>query len=230
MALDPIKAPEAGQPLTGLWKVVAQVVWAVNLLLKMEVRRGTSDRLHVDKGVIVLELVPGGGTAATMSAVTLYPWQPYSSPYLGEGDPPDDQERRIRIRPCWVYDGSRVWFPARRNIEIIVPPNCSDGYFVWLVADVAADGSITALDYDHGANPPPRAPAGNTTTGAPPPKAYFCLFFVTSTATAIDDVSNVFAWTPLQLEMATYQASLTTKEGRLRWTPTPPRFEPPVSQ
>jgi len=152
---------------------------------------------------------PGGGGADEPPR----PWQPYHSPL-------DESPLDIRIRPGVLWDGSKLWMPARPNLVISVPANCTDGYFAWLDAGLDAQGKITSLDWDHGTTLPGAVDLSDD--NSPPPTAYDLLFYVTSNATAVDDFSHVFRSTPLKLRPEITNQTATQTERRMF-------FDPPAS-
>ncbi len=178
---------------------------------------GTTSRRFPSGTIITPRPVRQGGSASSGTP----PWKPLASPYAGTGTPPADQGLKIRIEPGVVWDGYKLWPPARQNIEISVPANTTDGFFVWLVATISATGTVTALDYDFGTTLPAAIPAPAADgAGTPPTVARDLLFMVTSNATGVDLANAVINRnTPLILMPQITNQTATTVERRMVWLP-----------
>lgn len=156
--------------------------------------------------------VPQLPASAGNTAAAPHVWQPYPSPWLGGGDVPADQGLKLRIRPGDVYGTLGAPPVTNRNVEIAVPPNCTDGYYVWIVATLDAKGNLTDCAYDWGTARPELSTV-LPDSGNLPTETYYTLFFVTSNATAIVDYSNCYAATNL---------SLNVVNGTVYWSPPAP--------
>jgi hypothetical protein len=92
----------------------------------------------------------------------------------------------ISIRPGAV----RSSVPTNMNVLIEVPPNSTDGYFVWLRTDRTGDHYTNGVSVQigHGATlPEPPSSSG----GLPPAWTVHPIGYVTSAENAIDSVSQI---------------------------------------
>lgn len=157
---------------------------------------GTTSR-RFPNGTLVTPLPTrsAGGSAPAIRT----PWQPYPAPYLGGGDAPDDWGLNFMVRLGAIGQGaSKV--PAGKNTVFTAPPNCTDGFYVWIVVSLAANGQMTAFDYDSGVTLPDALIVTPTAAGGYPATVYDLLFMVTSTATSVDYSSvQQIRSTPLNL-------------------------------
>ena len=209
-----IDVPQSGWKVTQLGAPLIAIAKAINGLRKLQFKESTKWDFKWEEGGAVIEYVPGGG-GSTAAPVT-YPWQPYASPYLGSGNPPANQGLKIRVRQGFVYGLSGIRFPSNKNIEIVVPAN-SFGYYVWLIATLEpATGNLTALSLGHGTDLPTQN-APDYATGLLPATVYLPLFFVTSTASAVDDFSNLFVRGPLKLMPVQVTYTGTTAVRAMDW-------------
>ncbi len=197
------------------WRTIKKLVVLFNALLNFQIILNSGrNAFTITESNATLELnIP----AAADSAAVTFPWQPYLSP-TATGP---DAGRTIRIRAGCVSDGAQDIPPARLNLEIVVPPNCIDGYFVWIEANVDAGGRMTNLDYNHGVRP--AGPVALGTNNAPPPVARALLFIITSTQTAVE-LSSVqqFRTTPLALVPVVTNQTSTQTERRMIFLPDLP--------
>lgn len=160
-----------------------------------------------------------GGSSGSSSAPTP-PWKPLAAPYIGSGTAPSDWGLHIMIQPGFVWDGVEIWQPASKSLVISVPPNVTDGFFVYLDATVSAAGIISALDYGYGRTLPSAVTLTSDAVGTPPPHAYDLLFEVTSTQKAVElSAAKIYRATPLILmPQITNQGNGT--ERRMAYNPT----------
>lgn len=187
--MDLVKPPQAGDDSRELWKVVAEICALINRLADVRVVWSlVRSKLHWTKGSAILEIMGSDGGATVAAAPTLTPWQPYAAPYTGAGDPPADWGLNFMIRVGTIGQGTSV-APASRNAVFTAPPNCADGFFVWLKISLSPTGQITALDYDSGLTLPDALVVVPSANGAYPAVVYDLLFQLTSTATAVDYTS-----------------------------------------
>lgn len=197
MSVSLPRPPAAGQPISASWgQQVVDYLRSLTPALRNQgviVNRtasGTSFRADAGKG---------GGTVA---AAETHPWQPYPAPYIGSGAPPAGQGRKIMLRQGFVSDGINLWVPARKNFVFTVPPNCTEGYYVWLVFNLSEDGQIIALDYDSGTDLPAALSFDPDTDDTLPTVAYDLLLVITSTADSVELASAVsMRRGPLRLEI-----------------------------
>lgn len=119
---------------------------------------------------------PGGGYiidtgfAAAFAAAETWPLQGYPSPYLGGGDPPDDQSRKVRVR----LGSINSLFPTNINQEFTCVDTGSD-YF-WIQANFDGAGLFLGSEIDFGPTVPDEPSGG---PDAPPAHSYRPIFKVT---------------------------------------------------
>lgn len=132
-----------------------------------------------------LVCAPGGGYlidpgfVQDLSGLETWPLQGYPSPYLGGGDPPDDQPRRVRVRVGSVNS----LFPTNINSEFL----CPDGQttIFWIQANFDGSALFLGSEIGFGAVVPDEPTGG---PDAPPAHSYRPIFQVVTLDNAITSI------------------------------------------
>jgi hypothetical protein len=105
-----------------------------------------TDYTGSEKVLLPVRLGGGGGSVTRK----LDPWEPYASPFIGTGDPPSDQDRRIKIWPGRV-DSTLA---SNKEVELTVPAGAgydTEGFMVWIRAELDPDTlAMTTFYYEWG--------------------------------------------------------------------------------
>jgi hypothetical protein len=154
---------------------------------------------------VLLQPAAGRKSEARATPGNPHPWQPR-----------EISGRKYRIRPGVVIDPlGQSWLPSNKNTEFEAPALAASGYYTWLRATTVGGAnssvSVTALEYQAGSELP--AAIQWSADGATPPTAvYLPLFYVTTTATAIDHVEQLVDRSQqLALEVSDVQCESRTR-------------------
>lgn len=141
---------------------------------------------------LLVDITPGGsvqrlkrhGKSTESTAAETFPFQIYQSSFIGEGEAPADQARRIRLR---LGDVNGM-LPSNMWTEFTIPPTV-ENYQVWLAVSLSYSRNNTLLTISSiqlviGASMPAQ-PTGDT-----PASSYKLIGTVTTDATGILSISN----------------------------------------
>ena len=162
---------EPGDPLTA--ESLESLRNALAFALKDLVRGGRGITVTQSGGRFLVSAKRGRGRGGED-----HPWRPSVAPFLGDGDPPSDQRRRVRVRPGTV--GNRI--PGNWDAEITIPSDTM-GHWVWAEVTITDTGEVTAVQLQDGATPPAADLVG--ADGSLPTTLYQPLFSVDTGSDAV---------------------------------------------